>query len=143
MRSEFWQKEISLERLNAMVPGTLLEAFQIEFTEIGDNSLTAMMPISEAVLQPMKLLHGGASAALAESVGSIAGYFACPDDCYVLGTEITANHLRPMKAGVVQAVATPIHVGGLVQLWQIELRDSEHPDKLICSARHSLMVRHH
>ncbi|MFM2481656.1 hotdog fold thioesterase [Celerinatantimonas sp. YJH-8] len=141
--SSLWLKDISIERLNAMCPGTLLEAFQISFTEIGERYLVASMPVSDAVRQPMKLLHGGASAALAESVGSIAGYFACPEGYYVLGTEISANHLRSMKSGAVTATASPIHIGGLIQLWQIDIRDAQNPDKLICSARHSLMVRHY
>ncbi|CAG9001467.1 MAG: 1,4-dihydroxy-2-naphthoyl-CoA hydrolase [Candidatus Celerinatantimonas neptuna] len=137
-----WQKDISLERLNAMSGGTMLEMTQTCFNEIGDDFLCATMPVVDAVRQPMGLLHGGASAALAESVGSVAGFFACPEHCYVLGTEITANHLRSVREGTVVAKAGPIHLGGLVQLWQIDIRE-QLQQRLICSARLSLMVRHH
>lgn len=138
-----WQKSISLERLNAMIPGTLLEATQTEFTHFGTDQLWARMPITDSVRQPMGLLHGGASAALAESVGSIAGYFACPEDCYTLGSEITANHLKPMRRGVICAQAMPIQLGNLLQLWQINLYDESDLTRLICSARHTVIVRHH
>lgn len=138
-----WQKAISLERLNALSSGTMLEMTQTYFNEIGDDFLCATMPVVDAVRQPMGLLHGGASAALAESVGSVAGFFACPEHCYVLGTEITANHLRSAPDGVVVAKASPIHLGGLLQLWQIDIREQSEQQRLICSARLSLIVRHH
>ncbi|MFM2483861.1 hotdog fold thioesterase [Celerinatantimonas yamalensis] len=140
--NRIWQKEISLERLNAMVPGTMLEAAQIQFSEFGDDYLSATMPITDAVRQPMGLLHGGASAALAETVGSIAGFFACPEGCHILGTEIIANHLKAMHSGSVVATATPIRLGGLLQLWQINISNQADPNQLVCSARHSVIVRH-
>lgn len=139
--SQIWQKEISLERLNALIPGTMLEATQTRFSEFGDDYLCATMPVTNAVRQPVGLLHGGASAALAETVGSVAGFFACPDGCHILGSEISANHLQPMKEGCVVAKATPIRLGGLLQLWQIDIHDQAHPHRLICSARHSVIVR--
>lgn len=138
---QIWQKQISLERLNALIPGTMLEVTQTRFSEFGDDYLCATMPVTNAVRQPAGLLHGGASAALAETVGSVAGFFACPQGCHILGTDISANHLQPMRGGQVVARATPIRLGRLLQLWQIDIHDQDHPHRLICSARHSVIVQ--
>lgn len=137
-----WKKQVSLERFNASSKGTMVEALGIRYTQITDNSVTATMPVTDSVRQPMGLLHGGASAALAESLGSLAGYFCCPEGYHVVGTEITANHLRAVTDGEVEAIATPIHLGGKLQLWAIDIRQvGDEQARLICSARLSVMVR--
>ena len=137
-----WNKSIDLERLNASAANTMVEAMQIRYTGFDDNSLYARMPVTDAVRQPMGLLHGGASAALAETLGSAAAYLAAPKGSMILGTEITANHLRGVLDGEVEAIATPTHLGRQLQLWGVEIFQGDGEErKLICSARLSVMVK--
>jgi uncharacterized protein (TIGR00369 family) len=137
-----WKKEITLERLNASSANTMAEAMGIVYTDFDDTSIRATMPITAAVRQPMGLLHGGASAALAETLGSVAGYFCCPEGFHIVGTEISANHLRSATQGEVEAIARPIHLGGKLQLWSIDIHHGTGDDaKLLCSARLTVMVK--
>ncbi len=137
--SNIWKREISISRLNELGKGTLLENLKIEFCEIGDDYLCAKMPVFNGTQQPFGLLHGGASVALAETVSSVAGNFACTRDYAVLGAEINANHLRAVRSGLVIAKARPLHLGSNSQVWEIEIKDeAEH---LICISRATLAVR--
>ena len=103
---------------------TLMETLEIEFTEIGDDYLVAKMPVNSKVHQPDGVLHGGASVALAESVGSMASYvFMDTEKFYVRGIEINANHLKSIKEGWVFAKATFIHKGRTTQLFEIRITD--------------------
>lgn len=103
---------------------TLMETLEIEFTEIGDDYLIAKMPVNSRVHQPDGVLHGGASVALAESVGSMASYvFLNTDEFFVRGIEISANHLKSIKEGWVFARATFIHKGRTTQLFEIRITD--------------------
>ncbi len=109
---------------------TLMETLKIEFTEVGDNYLIAKMPVTSEVHQPDGVLHGGASVALAESVGSMASYiFLNTKDFFIRGIEITANHLKSISEGWVYAKATFIHKGRTTQLFEIRITDEE--DRLI------------
>ncbi len=115
-----------LEKLNSINKNTLMETLDIHYTEIGSDYLVATMPVNSRVHQPMGLLHGGATVALAESVGSAASHYFTKDDrTEVRGIEINANHLRSVKTGIVQATARIIHKGRSTHLWEIKIEDEE------------------
>ncbi|WP_035716034.1 PaaI family thioesterase [Christiangramia echinicola] len=117
-------KEEMLELSKKVCKNTLMETLEIEFTEIGEDYLIAKMPVNSRVHQPDGVLHGGASVALAESVGSMASYvFLDTDNFFVRGIEITANHLKSIKEGWVFAKATFIHKGMTTQLFEIRITD--------------------
>jgi 1,4-dihydroxy-2-naphthoyl-CoA hydrolase len=115
-----------LRQCNAMCKNTLMETLEIEFVDFDDNSLTARMPVTSKVHQPDGVLHGGASVALAESVGSAGAFlFLNTENIAVRGIEISANHIKSVKNGFVEAVATIVHKGRTTQLWQIKILNSE------------------
>ncbi|MDR5590626.1 hotdog fold thioesterase [Christiangramia sp. SM2212] len=117
-------KEEMLELSKKVCKDTLMETLEIEFTEIGEDFLVAKMPVNSRVHQPDGVLHGGASVALAESVGSMASYvFLNTDEFFVRGIEINANHLKSIKEGWVYAKATFIHKGRTTQLFEIRITD--------------------
>lgn len=119
-------KEEMLELSRKVCKNTLMETLDIEFTEIGDDYLIAKMPVNSRVHQPDGVLHGGATVALAESVGSMASYvFLNTDEFFVRGIEISANHLKGISEGEVFAKATYIHKGRTTQLWDIRITDAE------------------
>ena len=125
-----YTKQEILERCNAMCNNTLMETLQIEFVDFTEDSITAKMPVNERVHQPDGVLHGGASVALAESVGSAAAFiFLGSEKAQVRGIEISANHLRSIREGYVYAKASIIHKGRTTQLWQIRITD--HQNQLI------------
>ncbi|MFD2826208.1 PaaI family thioesterase [Leeuwenhoekiella polynyae] len=116
------QKEQALKRCNAICKNTLMETLDIEFIDIGDNFLTASMPVSSKVHQPDGVLHGGASVALAESVGSAASMmFLDVEKVFVRGIEISANHVKSISEGLVYAKAIYLHKGRTTQLWEIRI----------------------
>lgn len=119
------RKEAILKRCNAMSKNTLMETLEIEFIDFTENSLTARMPVTPKVHQPDGVLHGGASVALAESVGSAGAYiFLDSENFMIRGLEISANHVKSVKEGFVDAVAILIHKGRTTQLWQIKILNS-------------------
>jgi len=119
-----------LAKLNSMSKNTLMETLEIQYTELGEDFLTATMPVNSRVHQPMGLLHGGATVALAESVGSMASHLFVDTSAFeVIGIEINANHVKSKKEGVVKATARIIHKGRTTHLWEIRILDEE--DKLI------------
>ncbi|MCM4157161.1 hotdog fold thioesterase [Gramella sp. AN32] len=119
-------KEELLGLSKKVCKNTLMETLNIEFTEIGDDYLIAKMPVNSRVHQPDGVLHGGASVALAESVGSMASYvFLNTEDFFVRGIEISANHLKSIKEGWVYAKATFVHKGRTTQLFEIRITDEE------------------
>jgi 1,4-dihydroxy-2-naphthoyl-CoA hydrolase len=119
-----------LALLNESSNNFLIKTLDIKFTELGDDYLVACMPVNERVYQPDGVLHGGATFALAETVGSVASYlFAKTDDQIVRGIEMSGNHLRSVSSGHVHAKAESIHKGRTTQIWQIRVTDDE--DQLI------------
>lgn len=118
--------EKALIEVNQFSKNTLMETLGIEYTEIGEDYLIATMPVNSKVHQPMGILHGGATIALAESVGSAASFLFIDSEKYIVkGIEISANHLKSKKNGVVTAKATNIHRGKTTHLWQIAVTDEE------------------
>lgn len=123
-------KEEMLQLSKKVCKNTLMETLEIEFTDIGDDYLIARMPVNSRVHQPDGVLHGGASVALAESVGSMASYvFLNTEEFFVRGIEISANHLKSIREGWVYAKASFIHKGRTTQLFEIRITDEE--DRLI------------
>jgi 1,4-dihydroxy-2-naphthoyl-CoA hydrolase len=134
-----WRTPASVEQLQAHARNTLVEHIGIRVTEIGPDYLRATMPVSSHTHQPMGVLHGGASVALAETVGSLAANMCVDTNVHVcLGQEINANHIRPVSSGLVTATARPYHIGARSHVWHIEIRDAR--DKLVCVSRLTMAV---
>jgi len=128
-----------LDTCKAYSKNTLMETLQIEYIDAGEDYLKAKMPVNARVHQPMGLLHGGASVALAESVGSAASMmFVDPQLYEVRGIEISANHLKSKREGEVFATAKIIHKGSRLHLWEIRITDEE--DRLISLCKLSNMI---
>ena len=117
----------------------MVEHLGIEFLEVGEDSLTARMPVDRRTIQPAGLLHGGASVALAETLGSVAATL-CVDltDTACVGLEINANHIRSVRSGFVTGVARPIHLGTSTQVWDISITDEQ--GRLTCICRLTMAV---
>lgn len=139
---KIWKQEFSLDGLRTMSANTLVEFFDIKFVEVGDDYLVAEMPVTNKNVQPMRILHGGASVALAETVGSVASVL-CLDDMMsyqAVGLDINANHLRSVpEGGKVRAKATAIHLGRKTHIWNIDITNEE--GALVCVSRLTMMVR--
>lgn len=113
-----------LELANKITKNTLMETLEITYTDVGEDFLVATMPVTSKIHQPMGLLHGGATVALAESVGSAASHLLIDaKEFEVRGIEITANHVKSVSSGIVTATASVIHKGKTTHLWKIEVRD--------------------
>ncbi len=130
----------TLDLLNAMSKGTIAEHLGIEFTAYGDDFLTARMPVDHRTHQPMKLLHGGASVVLAETLGSVASYLSVPDPTRqkVVGLEVNANHIRAVREGEVIGKVTAIHKGRTTHVWEIRITTTD--DKLVCISRLTVAI---
>lgn len=132
-------KQEMLDKANAVSKNTLMETLNIEIIDFSDDFLIAKMPVNSRVHQPDGVLHGGATAALAESVGSFASHFFTDlEHFFVRGLEITANHLKPVKSGNVYAKATFLHKGRTTQLLDIRITDED--DNLISICRLSTIT---
>lgn len=132
-----WPPGIDLDQLNASSRGTLMEALGIVFTGMDDDGLRATMPVDARTHQPYGLLHGGASAALAETLGSSGGMLLAGGNA-VVGVEINANHLRAVRSGIVTGIARPLHVGRSTQVWDIRIEDEA--GRTVCVSRLTLAV---
>ena len=132
-------KEIEPEHLNIIAKDTLLSHLEIEFTEVAENYIIAKMPVNQNTSQPMGILHGGASVALAESIGSIGSYLIVEKDKKVsLGLEINANHVGSAYEGYVYGKGEIIHKGKSTHIWSIEIRDEK--NKLISICRLTIII---
>ena len=126
-------KEEQLKKLNSITKNTLMETLDIEYVDIGEDYFVATMPVTAKVHQPDGVLHGGATVALAESLGSVAAYFSIDSTKQeIRGLEITANHLQSVREGIVKATARPIHKGRTTQLWEIKIVDEQERLISIC-----------
>lgn len=129
----------ALERHRPLGEGTLHHHLGVEVADVGDDFLTLRMPVDRRTQQPFGRLHGGASAALAETAGSMAaGLCVDPDQSLAVGLEINANHVRPAYAGWVYATARPESIGRTMHVWSIRIEDEA--GKLVCIARHTVAV---
>lgn len=133
-----WRSLMTLEQLNSH-QGTLNSTLGMHFIEIGDDFVRATMPVDARTVQPYGLLHGGASVALAETLGSM-GATMCVDvnEYQVVGQEINANHVRAARSGLVTGTARPLHLGGRTHVWGIEIVNDA--KKLVCVSRITVAV---
>lgn len=135
-----WAFEATADELNAMSGGSLVATLGIEVTEITENSVRGRMPVDARTTQPAGVLHGGASVALAETLASWAGYLAVDRTRFhVVGQEINANHVRPVRSGSwVYAEVTPANIGRRSHVWEVRITNDE--GKLVCISRCTLAV---
>ncbi len=130
---------MTLEKLNQFFPNTLVAHLGIEITGVGEDYIEAKMPVDHRTHQPLGLLHGGASVALAETLGSVAA--TCCVDAktqYCVGLEINANHIKSVRDGFVYGIAKPIHIGKKTQVWEIKITNEQ--KQLVCISRITLAV---
>jgi 1,4-dihydroxy-2-naphthoyl-CoA hydrolase len=134
-----WKSPRSVEELNSSGVGTLVEHLGIRFTEIGDDFIRGTMPVDARTRQPYGLLHGGASVALAETLGSM-GATMCVDarEYLCVGQEINANHVRAARTGLVTGTARPVHLGGRTHVWTIEIQNDA--GNLVCTSRLTIAI---
>jgi len=136
---KIWRTDFSLDDLNRSSRGTMMEHLAIEYTEMGDDYLKARMPVDNRTKQPAGLLHGGASVALAESLGSVGSYLCVdPQQYECVGLEINANHLRAVREGFVEGTVRPIRLGRRIQVWEITIHDQQ--KRLVCVSRLTMAV---
>ena len=139
MADSIWNKPFTLEDIARRFENTLSAHLGIRVTEIGDDYLKAIMPVTPQVMQPMGLVHGGANVALAETLGSIgANLLVDPTRFICVGQEINANHVRGVRSGTVTAIAKPAYIGRTSQVWDIRLYDDR--EKLTCVSRLTMAV---
>ena len=134
-----WNGEITTDLLNNLNKNTLGEFFEIKFTEVGPDYLKASMPVINKTKQPFGLLHGGASVALAETIGSVASWCCINRDLFIgVGIEINANHLLSVTEGMVTAHCSPIKVKGKLHVWEIKIVNED--GQLCCISRFTCMI---
>ena len=135
-----WKHAFDKKHINSISQNTMVSNIGIEFTEIGEDYLVAKMPVDHRTIQPQGRLHGGASAALAETLGSVAGMMCLdnPNQKMVVGVELNCSHVRGVSKGYVYGKAFPLKLGRTLQVWQIETTNEQ--EKLICVSRLTLAV---
>jgi 1,4-dihydroxy-2-naphthoyl-CoA hydrolase len=132
-------KQKAIEQINIFGKNTMMDSLGIKITDFGDGYISGKMPVDERTIQPFGLLHGGASAALAETLGSIAGGMKVDHEGKtVVGIEINCNHLRSVRSGWVNGIAKPIKLGKKIQVWNIEIKNDS--DDLVAVSRLTLAV---
>jgi 1,4-dihydroxy-2-naphthoyl-CoA hydrolase len=134
-----WYTKPNLEELNNRPKNHIGAFLDIQFTEIGDNYLKGTMPVNDKTRQPYGILHGGASVVLTETLGSVASNMVLDTNFKMgVGLEVNANHLRPVKSGIVTGICTPIHIGGKTHVWDIKLYNDK--GKITCISRLTIAV---
>jgi 1,4-dihydroxy-2-naphthoyl-CoA hydrolase len=135
----WFRKDLHLSQLTSLSPSTMAEYLGMEWVDIGPDFLKMKMPVDSRTHQPYGLLHGGASCALAETVGSIASHLVMDSDKFIcVGIEINANHLRSVRQGHVTATASPLHLGATTHVWDIKIHDDA--GKLVCVSRLTVAI---
>lgn len=134
-----WFKDITLAQVNKILALNMTEYLDIKAIEIQDDTMVFTMPVTDKVRQPYGILHGGASVVLAESVGSVASNLIIDDEKYMgVGLEVNANHLRPVKEGIVKAICKPVHIGAKTHVWDIKIYDER--EHLACVSRLTVAI---
>lgn len=133
-----WKKQASLEEMNARNESCAVGHLGIEITEKGDDYLVGRVPVDARTKQPFGLLHGGVSVVLAETLGSVGAFNACPEGHMAVGLDINANHLRPATSGWVTGTARPVHIGRTTQVWQIDMVNEA--GELTCVSRITMAI---
>ncbi len=139
MAAIWFNKLLSLPDIKPLGPKTMGVHLGMEWVEVGDNYLKMKMPVDNRTKQPYGLLHGGASCALAETIGSFASHFIIDTDKFIcVGLEINANHTRSAKEGFITATCTPLHIGSSTHVWDIKIHDEQ--EKLVCISRLTVAI---
>lgn len=134
-----WKQPTDLARLNGWSANTMMETLGIRITAVGDDWLTGSMPVDSRTHQPYGLLHGGASVALAETLGSTAAMLTLdPEKELAVGLDINANHVRGVRSGTVTGTAKALHIGRTTQVWEIRIENEE--GALVCISRITMAV---
>jgi 1,4-dihydroxy-2-naphthoyl-CoA hydrolase len=120
-----WLIEVNTQIVSKRNQHTMSDFLGIEFLEVGDDFMTARMPVNERTRQPLGIMHGGASCVLAETVGSVAANCCVTDGQYCVGLDINTNHIRSVRDGFVMGTARPFHLGRSTQVWSIEITDEK------------------
>ncbi len=136
-----WKQSADLATIERWSENTLMRAIGIRITEIGEDFLRGTMPVDARTHQPYGILHGGASVALAETLGSTAAMLCCEDGFAAVGLEINANHLRAVRDGIVTGTARPLHIGRSTQVWEIRIENEA--GKPVCVSRLTMAVVPH
>jgi len=137
--SIWYNNDLAINHFEEWSRNTLSEHLGMEFTELGDDYLKATMPVDHRTHQPYGLLHGGASVALAETLGSVCSALVINSEKFMcVGIEINANHIRSIQSGVVTGTCTPIHIGGSTHVWDIRIHDDR--NKLLCISRLTVAI---
>jgi 1,4-dihydroxy-2-naphthoyl-CoA hydrolase len=137
--SIWFNKSFSLADLAPLGPNTMAAFLGMEWTEVGDDFIKMRMPVDNRTIQPYGLLHGGASCALAETVGSVASHFVIDNEKFIcVGLDINANHVRGVRQGFVTATCTPLHIGASTHVWDIKIQDER--EKLVCISRLTVAI---
>lgn len=137
--SIWFKKDLSIEDLRPLGKNTMVEHIGIDWTEVGEDYLKATMPVDHRTQQPYGLLHGGASVALAETMGSVAAAMVIDHAAYFcVGLDINANHVRSASSGLVTGITKPLHMGATTQVWEIKIYDEK--EKLVCVSRITIGV---
>lgn len=135
----WFKKELNPEMLNGFAKDTMNDFIGIRFTEVGENYIKATMPVDQRTKQAYGLLHGGASATLAETVGSVASAMVInPEQFICVGVEINANHMKAVRDGFVTATALPLHLGASSHVWEIKILDAQ--ENLACASRLTVYI---
>lgn len=133
-------KNIPLDEINKVNKGTLMESLGIEFTELGDDYIKAKMPVDNRTFQPMRLLHGGANAALMETIGSFGSHLLVDQKNEVsVGLEINANHVGAARSGYVEGIGKIVHRGASTHVWQIDIYADN--GRLVSTGRLTNMIK--
>ena len=135
-----WNTKVTVQQLNQSTNNTLIASLGIEIVEIGNNFITARMPVDMRTIQPHGSLHGGASVALAETLGSVASTLLLTDmnKQFIVGIGVNANHLKGVTSGWVMAKAIPVNIGKKIHVWQIDIVNET--DEIVCKAILTTMV---
>ncbi len=135
----WFNKDLSIENIQSLGKNTLGHHLGMEWMAVGNDFMQIRMPVDDRTKQPYGLLHGGASCALAETVGSVASYYVIDTEKYIcVGLEINANHIRSATQGFVTATCKPLHLGSSTHVWDIKICDDN--DKLICVSRLTVSI---
>lgn len=133
-----WKKDVSVEELTRSHEKTAVDHLDIEFLEVGDDFIRARVPVDERTVQPFRILHGGVSVVLAETLGSCGAHYSAPEGHRAVGLDINANHIRSASSGWVTGTARAVHIGRTTQVWQIDMTNDA--GQLTCVSRITMAV---
>lgn len=137
-----WFKQFTVDDLNQRGANTLADFMGITFTEVGEDSLTAIMPVTSRIKQPLGIVHGGANVVLAETVASTAANAVIDlERFYCVGLEINANHIRSVREGVVTAITRPVHIGRTTQIWLVDIFNEARKQTCVSRMTASVITR--